>query len=74
MLFGYAPLLHGNVVDFLDIDFFDFQILGYSMSRWPVFNLADVFVTLGVVLLLTAGNFSKIDEATEITKQNATHN
>ena len=49
VLFGYAPLLQGNVVDFIDVDFFDFQILGYEMSRWPIFNLADVFVTLGVV-------------------------
>lgn len=62
VLFGHAPLLQGNVVDFIDMDFFDFQILGYEMSRWPIFNLADVFVTLGVVLLLTADRFNKINE------------
>jgi signal peptidase II len=70
VLFGYAPLLHGNVVDFIDVDFFDIQIFGYSMTRWPIFNMADVFVTLGVVLLLIAGRFNTINEPAEIPIQN----
>ncbi len=52
VLFGYAPLLQGNVVDFIDVDFFDLQIFDYTMNRWPVFNLADVAVTTGVIFLL----------------------
>lgn len=52
VLFGYAPLLQGNVVDFIDVDFFDLQIFDYNMHRWPVFNFADVAVTIGVVFLI----------------------
>lgn len=71
ILFGYAPLLKGNVVDFIDVDFFDIQMLGYSMNRWPIFNFADVFVTLGVVLLLASGRFIKLNEVTDISNKNA---
>jgi signal peptidase II len=52
VLFGDAPLFYGKVVDFLDVDFFNVDILGYHLSRWPVFNIADAAVTIGVVLLL----------------------
>jgi signal peptidase II len=40
---------HGWVVDFID--------LGFGQTRWPVFNVADSAVTLGVVLL--AWNFAR---------------
>jgi signal peptidase II len=52
VLFGNAPLFYGSVVDFFDVDFFDLSILGYHLSRWPVFNIADASVTIGVILLL----------------------
>ncbi len=52
VLFGEAPLFYGSVVDFFDVDFFDISILGYHLSRWPVFNIADASVTIGVILLL----------------------
>jgi signal peptidase II len=52
ILFNGDPLFYGKVVDFFDLDFFDISILGYSLSRWPVFNVADASVTIGVVLLL----------------------
>jgi signal peptidase II len=38
-------LLFGRVTDFLDFDFPD-----WIMSRWPVFNVADSAVTIGVTL------------------------
>ena len=54
--------LFGRVVDFLDFEFFDinvpsFQLLfmkfsGYQMDRWPVFNVADIAVTVGMALIV----------------------
>jgi len=52
----------GQVVDFLDFDFFNinlppkdilfFRFPGFSLDRWPVFNLADSFVLIGMVLVI----------------------
>ncbi len=54
--------LYGKVVDFLDFEFFDvsipsfsllcFDFSGYSMDRWPVFNVADIAVTLGMIMII----------------------
>ncbi len=52
VIFGYAPLFHGRVVDFFDVDFFDITLFGYQMSRWAIFNISDACVTVGVLLLL----------------------
>jgi len=51
-LFQGAPLFHGRVIDFLDLEFFDIGFFGFHMTRWPVFNVADATVTAGVLLLL----------------------
>jgi len=52
VIFGDGSLFYGKVVDFIDIDFFDVDILGIHLSRWPVFNLADAAVSIGVLMLL----------------------
>ena len=52
VLFGEGSLFYGKVVDFLDVDFFNVNILGVHISRWPVFNVADASVSLGVLMLL----------------------
>lgn len=39
-------LLFGEVTDFVDVDFPDI-----IMTRWPVFNVADSCVTIGIALL-----------------------
>jgi signal peptidase II len=52
VLFGEAPLFYGKVVDFIDVDFFNVNLFGYHLSRWPVFNIADASVTIGVVLMI----------------------
>ena len=59
LLFGEGPLFYGKVVDFLDLEFFDISLFGYHLSRWPVFNIADASVTIGVLLLLM---FSRTQE------------
>jgi len=55
-------LRFGEVVDFLDFDFFNisfppskilfFNFSGFYLDRWPVFNLADSFVLIGMVLII----------------------
>jgi len=54
--------MYGKVIDFLDFDFFDIAIppfgflglhfSGYSMTRWPVFNVADSAVTVGMIMII----------------------
>jgi signal peptidase II len=39
--------LFGQVTDFVDVDF-----PNWIMERWPVFNLADSCVSIGIVLML----------------------
>jgi len=52
LFYGYAPIFYGRVVDFINVDFFDFSIFGRTYERWPIFNIADSAVTVGVILLL----------------------
>ncbi len=57
-------LRFGAVVDFIDVDFPDislkpakilfFDFPGYALDRWPVFNIADSAVTVGMVLIVAA--------------------
>ena len=56
-------ILHGKVVDFFDIEFFDISIpsfnlfgwtlSGYSMTRWPIFNVADIAITCGMIVIVS---------------------
>jgi signal peptidase II len=52
VLYGEGALLHGRVVDFIDVDFFHVNFFGYHFTRFFVFNIADSAVTVSVVLLL----------------------
>ena len=52
----------GKVVDFVDVEFFDLNFEGgpflfmdlpaYTMTRWPVFNVADVAITIGMLVII----------------------
>ena len=44
----FDRIYFGRVVDFFDVDFPDF-----IMARWPVFNIADIAVTIGMIVLIT---------------------
>lgn len=52
VIFGYSPLFYGRVVDFIQVDIPDISIGKIHYTHWPVFNLADSCVSVGVVLLL----------------------
>jgi len=55
-------LRFGSVIDFIDVDFPDIHLApgkflfwnfpGYELIRWPVFNLADSAVNVGMVLII----------------------
>lgn len=70
VFYGYAPLFYGKVVDFFDVDFFNFEILGRSYDRWPIFNVADMAVSLGVLTLLVFYHkHEKKEQPVEATEQ-----
>ena len=85
MIFGGAlgnltdRFSRGSVVDFLDFEFidihlsaFDFLFIhfpGYHMTRWPIFNVADMGVTIGMFILMIFVLFEKEDD---LDKQTAT--
>jgi signal peptidase II len=52
VFYGYAPLFYGKVVDFFDFDFFNISIFGRYYDRWPIFNIADAAVSIGVFILI----------------------
>lgn len=51
-IYGYAPVFYGKVVDFLHFDFPNFTIFGKTIYSWPIFNIADISVTVGFLLIL----------------------
>ena len=77
LIYDYAPLFYGKVVDFFDFDFFNFSIFGRSYDRWPIFNIADAAVSIGVLILLFFYKHHEAEdkkgrEAAEVTdEQNA---
>jgi signal peptidase II len=52
VIYNYAPLFHGKVVDFIQIDVWDFTIFGKTYTTWPIFNVADVSVTIGFLIII----------------------
>jgi signal peptidase II len=74
VFYQYAPLFHGRVVDFLDFNFFKFNLLGRSYDRWPIFNIADSAVTIGVLILLFFYRSEKPEDKkdeTQVVESNA---
>ncbi len=59
IVYQYAPLFHGKVVDFCDFRMFNLFIFNHTFGSY-VFNFADVSVTAGVILLLLALNKQKM--------------
>jgi signal peptidase II len=56
MIYNYAPLFHGKVVDFVQVEFWDFTFLGRTYTTWPIFNMADVSVSAGFLIILLFHN------------------
>ena len=52
VIYEYGPIFYGKVVDFFNVDFWDFTLFGHTYDRWPIFNVADAAVTIGVIILI----------------------
>lgn len=51
ILYGYAPILYGKVVDFIELRIFNMFVINGKVGNY-IFNLADVAVTFGVLTLI----------------------
>ena len=65
LLFGLSFILGGAIGNFIDrffhgfvTDFFDFRLINFA-----IFNIADVFITIGGILFCIYILFSKDDES-----------
>jgi signal peptidase II len=67
VIFGESALFYGKVVDFIQVDIPDVSIFGLYYSHFPVFNVADSCVTVGVILLLIFHN--KLPDVTQFLKK-----
>lgn len=52
IIFGYGKLFWGRVIDFVQVDIPDVSIGTANYTHFPVFNVADSCITIGVILLL----------------------
>lgn len=43
---------YGEVVDFIDCEFIDISIGSYNLDRWPIFNIADMAVSCGIIITI----------------------
>ncbi len=69
-IFGYAPMFYGKVVDFIDMDFFHINFLGFHMDRFAVFNVADASVSTGITLmLLFYRKFTDLDKSAVVVTE-----
>lgn len=51
-IYDYAPIFYGRVVDFFHFNIPDFKIFGKTVYTFPIFNVADIAVTVGFILIL----------------------
>jgi len=58
VFYGYSPLFYGKVVDFFDIRVLNMMLFDRTIGNY-VFNIADIAVTIGVIMLLFVYNRKK---------------
>jgi len=71
IFFSDGNFLSGKVIDFIKVDIPDITIFGKEYTHWPVFNVADSCVTVGVILLLIV--FKKIPSFNDIFPKKKTN-
>ncbi|MCU7495212.1 MAG: signal peptidase II [Ignavibacteria bacterium] len=65
VFYGYGPLFYGKVVDFFQVKIAGINLLGYNLDNLPIFNVADISVTAGVVLLIIFSRRTRQEEGME---------
>jgi len=67
LLFAVAGVLGGAIGNLIDRIAFgqvtDFLLLYWRQYQWPAFNVADSFITVGVVILVAHSLFSRQPQA-----------
>lgn len=48
----YDRILYGSVIDFIDVDIPDINFSFYQLHRWPVFNIADFTISVGIIIYI----------------------
>lgn len=71
LLYNYAPLFHGKVVDFVQVEFWDFTFMKRTYTTWPIFNIADVAVSAGFLIILIFHNKIFKQESTAELSENS---
>jgi signal peptidase II len=61
VLYNETPLFFGKVVDFIFLPFVKIDFWIIHLNGWPIFNISDMAVTIGVVMLIIF--HKKISEA-----------
>lgn len=67
VIYGTDKILQGNVVDFFQLNIPDLKIFGKTFYSWPIFNVADIAVTAGFIMILIG--YRKIFRKREIEGQ-----
>lgn len=52
LIYGTDKFLSGNVVDFFQVNIPDIKIFGKVFYSWPIFNIADIAITAGFVMII----------------------
>ncbi len=47
-----TPWFHGQVIDMFYLDIWEGKILGMHLALWPIFNIADSAIFIGVCILI----------------------
>lgn len=56
VIFNYSSIFYGRVIDFIQVDIPDVHIFNVHYTSFPIFNVADSCVTIGVTFLLIFHN------------------
>lgn len=58
----FDRMVFGQVTDMLDVDIPDITWLNPPLERWWVFNLADAYIFVGMILILLLSISGKLEE------------